>query len=513
MAIVSISRLQHRRGLRADLPANLNEAELGWCLDTRQLFIGNGNTFTGNSQILTQWSPNDRIITHKYVGDTGVSAVGSVVRTLGSVLDDTLNVKDYGAVGDGVTDDTAAIQQAIVDEWARIASAPLSNLMSRNNIIFPAGNYLVSSTILLYPYITLVGEGQNRTQVTLASGATGPVMRTADSLGQTDANTGTNGAVLPNSINVRSMNIDGSADTAGTNPVILLQRCSGIGISGCKLVNTWTPGDGSGNTNHGVTIESLGNATTTSDISITGCSIRNCEYGVYVSDPVIRLSITGNNLYRSYNAVNLSTSVYGGPSYVTIQDNSIRDLDSNGLYIDTVGFVRSINNTYQNIGDPSTVPAIVWSIDCENCQSMGDIFDVSDRIYHVLNNNPGYNLIFDLQQTELVNNAPTPHLNTILPMQVNTPTGISYDLTNVVATFTAFIDYAVRFDNYRKSGRITVISDGSTAAITDAATELNNDASVVFSVSVVPGVSLSIDYTSSASINGTLSWIQTYWSI
>ena len=513
MAIVSISRLQHRRGLRADLPANLNEAELGWCLDTRQLFIGNGNTFTGNSQILTQWSPNDTIITHKYVGDTGVSAVGSVVRTLGSILDDTLNVKDYGAVGDGVTDDTAAIQQAIVDEWARIASAPLSNLMSRSNIIFPAGNYLVSSTILLYPYITIVGEGQNRSQITLAVGAASPVMRTADSLGQTDANIGTNGAVLPNSINVRSMNIDGSADTAGTNPVILLQRCSGITISGCKLINTWLSGDGAGNTNHGVTIESLGNATTTSDISITGCSIRNCENGVHVSDPVIRLNITNNNLYNSYNAVNLDTSVYGGPSYVTIQDNSVRDLDSNGLYIDTVGFVSSINNSYQNIGDPSTVPAIVWSVNCENCQSIGDVFDVTARAYRVLNNNPGYNLIFDQQQTELVNNVPTPHVDIILPNQINTATGISYDLTNVATTFTAFIDYAASLDTYRKSGRITVISDGSTADIADSAIELNTNAVVTFSVSTVPGVSLSIDYTSTGAVTGTLSWIQTYWSL
>ena len=145
MAIVSISRLQHRRGLKADLPANLNEAELGWCLDTRQLYIGNGNTYMGNSQILTQWSPNDQIITHAYVGDTGISASGTVQRTLGSILDDYLNVKDYGAAGDGVTDDTAAIQQAINDEWARISSSNAAVFDSRNVINFPAGNYAVSA--------------------------------------------------------------------------------------------------------------------------------------------------------------------------------------------------------------------------------------------------------------------------------------------------------------------------------------------------------------------------------
>jgi hypothetical protein len=41
MAIVQISRIQHRRGLQQDLP-NLASAELGWSLDERRLYIGNG---------------------------------------------------------------------------------------------------------------------------------------------------------------------------------------------------------------------------------------------------------------------------------------------------------------------------------------------------------------------------------------------------------------------------------------------------------------------------------------
>jgi hypothetical protein len=47
MAIVQISRITQRKGLAEDLPQPLAGAELGWCTDTRQLFIGNGTLVDG----------------------------------------------------------------------------------------------------------------------------------------------------------------------------------------------------------------------------------------------------------------------------------------------------------------------------------------------------------------------------------------------------------------------------------------------------------------------------------
>lgn len=60
MAVIQISRIQHRRGLEADLP-NLSSAELGWSVDTRKLYIGNGTIeegapSLGKTEILTQYS-------------------------------------------------------------------------------------------------------------------------------------------------------------------------------------------------------------------------------------------------------------------------------------------------------------------------------------------------------------------------------------------------------------------------------------------------------------------------
>ena len=60
MPIVSISRIQHRRGKRTDLP-QLAAGELGWVIDEQRLFIGNGTIAdgapaVGNTEIVTAGS-------------------------------------------------------------------------------------------------------------------------------------------------------------------------------------------------------------------------------------------------------------------------------------------------------------------------------------------------------------------------------------------------------------------------------------------------------------------------
>ena len=58
MAVVQISRIQHRRGVKSLLP-QLAAGELGWAVDTQELYIGNGTVAegapeTGNTKIITE---------------------------------------------------------------------------------------------------------------------------------------------------------------------------------------------------------------------------------------------------------------------------------------------------------------------------------------------------------------------------------------------------------------------------------------------------------------------------
>jgi hypothetical protein len=80
----------------------------------------------------------------------GVSAVATTVQTK---LRETVSVKDFGAVGDGVTDDTVAIQAAI--DYA---------ITIKGSVFAPTGVYLVTSPITLGSNITVYGEGMASTQ-------------------------------------------------------------------------------------------------------------------------------------------------------------------------------------------------------------------------------------------------------------------------------------------------------------------------------------------------------------
>ncbi|KAL2752051.1 glycoside hydrolase family 55 protein [Sodiomyces alcalophilus JCM 7366] len=70
------------------------------------------------------------------------------------------NVKDYGAVGDGITDDTAAINLAISDGQRCGPDCGTSTVVPAV-VYFPAGTYLVSSPIIQYYNTQFLGDPNN----------------------------------------------------------------------------------------------------------------------------------------------------------------------------------------------------------------------------------------------------------------------------------------------------------------------------------------------------------------
>src|SRR5688500_7421158 len=84
----------------------------------------------------------------KPAGGIPPSDLASSVQATLSKANFSLNVKDFGAIGNGSTDDTAAIQAAI-------DALPAAGGL----IVIPAGTYVVSSSLVLKEGVQLEGSG------------------------------------------------------------------------------------------------------------------------------------------------------------------------------------------------------------------------------------------------------------------------------------------------------------------------------------------------------------------
>jgi len=90
------------------------------------------------------------------------TGTGATARTVQARLRDMLSVKDFGAVGDGTTNDATAIQNAINAAAALPASGGSSGLggISGATVYFPPGVYRINSGLTVTNGVKLVGNGE-----------------------------------------------------------------------------------------------------------------------------------------------------------------------------------------------------------------------------------------------------------------------------------------------------------------------------------------------------------------
>lgn len=81
------------------------------------------------------------------------SSAGSVVRRLRDRLDETVSVRDHGAVGDGVADDAPAFAAA---------------LAAHESVYVPAGQWRLASPVQVPPRRTIIGAGRDATLIIAA---------------------------------------------------------------------------------------------------------------------------------------------------------------------------------------------------------------------------------------------------------------------------------------------------------------------------------------------------------
>lgn len=409
MPVVQISRIQVRRGLSTDLPQpNLAEGEVGFTIDTGELFIGSPNfpPLVGrtnypyqNIRILTEFSLQDLASTLTYVyrlqdpDDTAFPGVGSyqaepantVERFLQERLDEVVSVKSYGALGNGVDSDDDAITNACIDMYT-------DNYKDANPRIlyFPAGIYLINEAALpLFEGTRWVGDGKGRTIIYLDNGSVDhnhvnyirATVETAEWDGSVNRNANIDNPVL--NIFVSGMTFARSnvgdilrLDRAGKSTFIDVSFKVATLTAGALVKNTdwytnefhalsaanraavWPNSVRYNANNHGICvridrISSLNNDLTVSyedisdDFLFLDCDFDSNTYGFFIVDSINNVNVIASKFHDLYKGVSLGEAIYYDTMDFLGTNESIGDLTAS-LPFDPNTTDVSLTGTYQD---------------------------------------------------------------------------------------------------------------------------------------------------------------------
>ena len=258
---------------------------------------------------------------------------GSVGTNVEAKLAQYVSVKDFGAVGDGVADDTAAIQDAI----------DAMNTANGGAIYIPAGEYLITDYITLYSDVTLFGEGK-ASKIHLVNSSRSDAFRA----------TGTQPSPV-NRITMRDFMLYGDTSfLAGVPSVVNGGGVNFLYTDDCTFENLWVSGfsdggiailNGSYNTiaSCRVRFTAQGISFNANDIDVTG----NVAVGNTISD-------TG-----TYNGLHLEGGFGVSPAtgevrYTTLTGNTVINSYEAGINIELAPYTACAGNSVFNAGFGAT---------------------------------------------------------------------------------------------------------------------------------------------------------------
>ena len=429
MAIVQISRITQRKGLTTDLPQPLAGAELGWAVDDRRLFIGNGTIedgapIVGNTEVLTEFSDILGFATsYTYEGaaagytvQTGATVGSPVSQSIQARLDSYAIVTDFGATGDGTTDDTAAINRALYQLYCRELNPQI-----RRSLFFPAGTYIITDTLNVPPYAKLYGEGSNSSiinfnvqahtsliayaeAVLVSSGGSyyrslsavpigvaigngtywaveslpAYIGRTADSLQQTGVNIATNSAIAPRNIEISAM----AFSTNQVHNGFLWEDAEQCSMDSVTIAGPLTVTELVDAVEDTRAIDFSSTASLiTRNLTLNNCKYSGFTYATQTDQQIEGITFSNSELDTLYQGIVLGDTVVvgGGATGVRIVQNLFDNIYNQGIIITNVSRNVSGYNSFYDVGNHfngATLPASsIIDIDAANNASVGDMFE------------------------------------------------------------------------------------------------------------------------------------------
>lgn len=515
MAVVQISRISHRSGVSDNLP-QLARGEIGLAVDTRQVYIGNGGSDapqTENLEVLTNRSDVITLAdTYTYsdtqIGfsaQTGASTIAPIVRSLQNKLDDVASVRDFGAKGDGSTDDTVAINRALYELFSRETEQRI-----RRSLFFPAGNYVVSDTIKIPTYAKLVGEGPDSTTIN-SSDTTGPVAQTADSLQQVDASVGSSSATRPSFITVEGMSFVSSSDIN----TLVVNQAKACTFTNCVFSGPKTSVPNSvGNSKANILISSTV-SNQTEFITFRGCTVNGQSFNVIADHDMKSVLFDSCNFLIAYNGFKIGEGISGsapsvsGPTSMKVTGSLFDNHYKSAIHLHspTKDFISAYNHfrdcANNGLGAGNATADVVLFAGTQ-CYSIGDTFDraagdvtaTTRRIDH-----GGNNIVTEEQQLAIGSYIRRAQATVNLVNNGTSSTGITFADNG---DFHAIeIDYYISRNSKHRQGTLTITHNATAQAIDDSFSENVGDVGLTFALTNTSNVT-TLKYTTDSQTTGIL---------
>lgn len=392
MAVVSISRIQIRRGKKnsgTGIP-QLASGELGWAIDSQELYIGNGSVaegapYVGNTKILSE---NDNLFefasNYSFKADTNIQT-GSTVnnpveRSLQERLDDRVSVRSFG-VEAGSTDQTVAVQRAI--DQLYLNPVNVANASSRVILHFEPGTYNISSTIYIPPYTTIVGAGSEKTVINFTG--TGNIFQTVNST--STIGTPASDAVSTTNNQAREITLKGiTISSSGNTKSLVLQSCRNSVFEDIRISGTRSLGDAISVDNTAIELNSLSSVVTCKNNIFSKVRIESVSYAVRSDFDIAENKWTdcefetlGQGFALGENSIIGASGQLTGPYNNIIERSQFNDVEKQAVKIVKGTGNLSHSNRYYRVGNAggtsanATTPVIEF-LDFEN-SSINDWFE------------------------------------------------------------------------------------------------------------------------------------------
>jgi parallel beta-helix repeat protein len=231
-----------------------------------------------------------------------------------------INVKDYGAVGDGATDDATAYQNALN------AAAT-----GEKCVVIPEGTYIIGTTLTIDDDVTFRGIGW------------GSILKAKSTLP---------GAILTNKnhhpgqnqyVTISDLYLDGNKTARATGYCLHFNNLQWSRITNVKIENS---------PSYGIYLD--GSSAFCDEIAFTNCLFRyNENSGIYFyvssANMMVNCSFFSNNMVTGYGAVSINGGSQNVINGCSIMSNHLHGVFLSNSYSNIVKGCTTINNKHHGI--------------------------------------------------------------------------------------------------------------------------------------------------------------------